>query len=279
MGFFPKPKAICPDAGGNMPEDAYYLLGDRLVSMHEIESLTEASIRLLDRTEGLDHRSMFKSLYDFEGAFDTGFTRLRLLGILLKRRFAYGMALEDHPDYAQFKDALEGIRKEDFSHIWRDPSAKWHATTNPAVAYWSEGQLYCEAGSEIWAKLSELGRFSGADREFPQPIDIVDIADTVVSFAIAKGDKELAAWWYAALPMAIFWQTSSRHPVSAPDDQAFQRIREAVVQSEAYKIETDWGCLCYPERDGDMINESGPDEVRFLQWWFEPLWSASSNTA
>jgi hypothetical protein len=26
--------------------------------MHEIEALTEASIRLLDRTEGLDHRSM-----------------------------------------------------------------------------------------------------------------------------------------------------------------------------------------------------------------------------
>ena len=33
------------------------------------------------------------------------------------------------------------------------------------------GQLYCEAGSEIWAKLSELGRFSGADREPPQPWD------------------------------------------------------------------------------------------------------------
>src|SRR5215467_7121176 len=162
------------------------------MSMHEIEALTEKSIRLLDRTEGLDHRSMFKSLYDFEGAFDTGFTRLRLLDILLKWRFAYRMALEDHPDYGQFKDALEGIRKEDFSHIERDPSAEWDCTANPTVAYWSEGHLYCEAGSEIWTKLSELGRFSGADCGSPEPIDIVDIADTVVSLAIAKGDKELA---------------------------------------------------------------------------------------
>ena len=38
--------------------------------------------------------------------------RLRLMDILLKRRFAYRIALEDHPDYAQFKDAPEGIRKE-----------------------------------------------------------------------------------------------------------------------------------------------------------------------
>jgi hypothetical protein len=58
------------------------------MSAHEIETLTEASIRVLDRSEGLDHRSMFKNLYDFEGAFDTGFTRLRLMEILIKRRFA-----------------------------------------------------------------------------------------------------------------------------------------------------------------------------------------------
>jgi hypothetical protein len=244
------------------------------MGMHEIEALTEASIHILDRSEGLDHRSMFMSLYAFEGAFDTGFTRFRLMDILLKRQFVYRMALEDHPDYAQFKGALEGIRKEDFSHIQRDPSAKWHRTTNPSVAYWSKGQLYCEAGSEMWAKLSDLGRFSRADRVSPQLIDIVDIADAVVSFAIAEEDEKLAAWWYAALPVTIFWEISSRHAVSAPDDQALHRIRDAVVKSEAHKIKTDWGLLSYPERD--VMSEFGPDEVRFLQWWFEPLWGASS---
>jgi hypothetical protein len=58
--------------------------------MHEIKALTDASIRLLDRIERLDHRSIFKSLYDFEGAFDTGFTRFRLMDFLLKRtRYAW----------------------------------------------------------------------------------------------------------------------------------------------------------------------------------------------
>jgi hypothetical protein len=198
------------------------------------------------------------------------------------------MTLEDHPDYAQFQDALEGIRNEDFSSIARDPSTKYSAT-NPVVAHWSEGQLYCEAGSEIWAKLSELGRLSGADREAPQPIDIRDIADTVVSFAIAEENKEsqicpmevtcleLTAWWYAALPLSLLYESPTRQSALGPDDAALQRIRDAVVKSEAYKIEGD-GCLSYPKRDDDW-SEVEPDAVRFLEWWYEPLWSASANSA
>src|SRR5262249_57598766 len=122
------------------------------MSMHEIEELQEVSIRLLDRIEGLDHRSMFKRLYDFDALFDTGFTHFRVMDILLKRRFYYRMALEDHPDYAQFKDALEGIRKEDFSPIARDPSTKYTAT-NPVLAYCTERQLYCQPASDILPSL------------------------------------------------------------------------------------------------------------------------------
>jgi len=246
------------------------------MSMHEIEELQEVSIRLLDRIDGLDHRSMFKRLYDFDAYFDTGFTHFRVMDILLKRRFYYRMALEDHPDYAQFKDALEGIRKEDFSSIARDPSTKYSAT-NPVVAHWSEGQLYCEAGSEIWAKLSELGRLSGADCEAPQPIDIVDIADAVVPFAIAEENKELVASWYAALAVVLLFESPPGALALRLDDAALQRIRDAVVKSEAYKIRGD-GCLSYPERDEDW-SEYEPGDLRFLQWWYEPLWGVSSNTA
>jgi hypothetical protein len=120
------------------------------------------------------------------------------------------------------------------------------------------GFTHCEAGSEIWAKLSELGRLSGADREVPQPIDIVDIADTVVSFAIAEDNKELAAWWYAVLPVALLFEGPPR-PALGSDDVVLQRIRDAVVKSEAYKIKGD-GCLSYPERDEDF-SKLEPDDL------------------
>jgi hypothetical protein len=96
------------------------------MGMHEYEGIVEESICLPDRAADIDHRSLYKSLYDFEGCYDTGFTRFRVMDLLLKRRFAYRLALEDHPDYAQFMPALEAVREKEFEHIYRDPSAEWH---------------------------------------------------------------------------------------------------------------------------------------------------------
>src|SRR5262249_49175477 len=141
-----------------------------------------------------------------------------------------------------------------------------------------KGQLYCDVSSEMWARLSELGRFSGADREPPKPIDIVDIVGTVVSSALAEGNKQLAAWWYAVIPVTIFWELSSRHLSLAPGDPPLHGVGDAVANSEDYKIETDYGLLRYPVRNSDTMDGLGPDYVRFLEWWFEPLWSDSSNT-
>jgi hypothetical protein len=78
------------------------------------------------------------------------------------------------------------------------------------------------------------------------------------------------------LPVALLFEGPPR-PALGSDDATLQRIRDAVVKSEACKIKGD-GCLSYPERDEDF-SKLEPDDVRFLQWWYEPLWSASSNTA
>jgi len=52
------------------------------------------------------------------------------------------------------------------------------------------------------AKLVEIGRFSGADREAPAAIDIVDVVALSMPLAVAgdSRDREHAVWWYAVLP-------------------------------------------------------------------------------
>jgi hypothetical protein len=80
----------------------------------------------------------------------------------------------------------------------------------------------------------------------------------VVSFAIAEDNKELAAWWYAVLPVALLFEGPPR-PALGSDDVVLQRIRDAVVKSEAYKIKGD-GCLSYPERDEDF-SKLEPDDL------------------
>src|SRR5215468_11677479 len=136
--------------------------GIRSMGQHEYEYLTEASIELLDQMTGIDHRSMFNCLYEFEGSVDTGFTLLSVQDILIKRRYVYAIRLEEHPDYERFKAQLEAIRTKGFERILRNPSSEWELQSNPAIAYWNGAHLCCEAGSEFWERLVREGRLTGA---------------------------------------------------------------------------------------------------------------------
>jgi hypothetical protein len=210
------------------------------MGMHDIEALVERSILFLDQINDVDHRSLFKSLYDFEGAFDTGFTRFRVMDILVKRRFCYCVSLEDHPRYEQYKNELESLRKKDFAHIYRNPALKWHRSDNPQACYWQPPHLYFEAGSEIWKSMADNGRLVGADAIAPVNGDPVDVME---------------------------WKATMREAATARNDSALQAIREAVMRSKAYSIRgqlSDYA-LCDDEWSG-----ASPDRLEFMKWWFPP---------
>jgi hypothetical protein len=81
------------------------------MSMHAIEDIVEWSIVSLDKSKraaSLDCRSLFKSLYDFQSKYDTGFTHFRVMAQLIKHRFVYVFAVEEHPDYDLVKPPLDG---------------------------------------------------------------------------------------------------------------------------------------------------------------------------
>src|SRR5690349_5808466 len=71
------------------------------VSMFELESLVEDSVNTLDGS-GIDPwelRSLYATMYEFEGRWDTSFTHLRNLDQLIAARFGYRFPLSEHPDY------------------------------------------------------------------------------------------------------------------------------------------------------------------------------------
>jgi hypothetical protein len=237
------------------------------MGMHDIEALVERSILFLDQINDVDHRSLFKSLYDFEGAFDTGFTRFRVMDILVKRRFCYCVSLEDHPRYEQFKNELESLRKKDFAHIYRNPALKWHRSDNPQACYWQPPHLYFEAGSEIWKSMADNGRLVGADAIAPVNGDPVDIAFLLLEPALARGNLELVSWWYFVVPLAMEWKATVREAATARNDSALQAIREAVMRSKAYGIR---GQLSDYALCDDEWSEASPDRLEFMKWWFPP---------
>ncbi len=246
------------------------------MGQHEYEYLTEASIKLLDQMTGIDHRSMFNCLYEFEGSFDTGFTLLSVQDILIKRRYVYAIRLDEHPDYERFKAQLEAIRTKGFEHILRNPSSEWELQSNPAIAYWNGAHLCCEAGSQLWERLVREGRLTGADASPPSPIDVIDVAATIASFAAEKGAeyRELLSWWYSIAPQALLFGLSSRKDETARDDESIRRIRDAVTFTKAYEITTDYGSFRYPARE--HMRGLPPATTSFLEWWFAPIWSTSS---
>ena len=64
------------------------------MSIHELEYLVEDTIKVLDSCitdETLDLRSIFHQLYEWQGAWDTGFTNFQVIDILIKHRYSYQM--------------------------------------------------------------------------------------------------------------------------------------------------------------------------------------------
>jgi hypothetical protein len=113
----------------------------------------------------------------------------------------------------------------------------------------------------------------------PESIDIVDVAATFVR--VAPGDDErsrtLLAEWYAVIPIAIcVWKSSSRQ--AAKSDPVLEMIREAVLTSKAYEIESDYGDLHHSERDCLEDLDLDPAGLAYFEWWFEPRWKRSPST-
>jgi len=131
-------------------------------------------------------------------------------------------------------------------------------------------------GSEFWERLVREGRLTGADASPPSPIDVIDVAATIASFAAEKGAefRELLSWWYSIAPLALLFGLSSRKAETARDDESIRRIRDAVTFTKAYEITNNYGDFRYLARE--HMTGLPPATTSFLEWWFAPIWSTSS---
>jgi len=250
------------------------------MSMHEFENCVEESVRTLAasrRAKELDLRSLFKELYEFEGRYDTGFTRFRVIEILLEHRFAYAFKLAEHPDYERYGEQLllrNGILVD------RNPR-KENARTSRTAAYVLDPEemrrirpgsyrsemkglhVVCEAGSELWERLVATGRLHGPDARVPLPIPIEEVALTVAREAEAQGKRGLIREWFALLIIDLLcWE-----PDFDPDVFAAKKsIREfrSIARKAAiwdYPTDDDYGMVRWPAKE-ELADVPG------AAWWF-----------
>ncbi len=182
------------------------------MSMHEIEDLVESSVRILAARTDLDLRSLYWQLYEYQNHWDTGFTNFRVMDLLLQARYTYRFDLNQHPDYAQYRDYFDGLSGFAVINIQpTEPSGKavfepgrgW-VVPNPLAGYTRPPYLYCDVGSPLWARFVELGVLTGADAVPPDAsMSIVEAALEVMRQAERDGDVVLIYGWYALLSVHL----------------------------------------------------------------------------
>lgn len=77
------------------------------MSMWEVESLMEDTIRLLDRSEcsAAEKRNLIWHTFQLQNQFDCGFTHFRLMDILLKNGYVQQYDIEHFPLFSALTTA------------------------------------------------------------------------------------------------------------------------------------------------------------------------------
>lgn len=233
------------------------------MSMHEFEDLVEMSVRCLaesDTKESSELRNLFWNLYQFQEQWDTGFTHLRVLDILLKHKFVYRFELSEHPDYQAYKSHLDALNE--FAFINLKPDQKWNATGNPTAGYYQAPYLYCDAGSPLWQRFVETGVLTGDDAVAPAEIDITELAKEVIVEAQKQENVALINMWYTAVCGYVVSFYSAEQQESLKTSPSLQAIRDIAQETRALKIDAGYGFLKQP-----TANQIKGDP--YLVWWFQ----------
>lgn len=244
--------------------------------MHEVESLVELSVYCLDRSreEALDRRSLFFNLYRLQQQFDTGFTHFRVMDLLIKHRFVYTFPVSAHPAYAANKNWFDALAAgQQFSFIYRQPTAAWDETANPVAGYANYDFptqtyiLYCDAGSLLWADMVAQGVLTGDDAVAPEHIAPFSMAHEIAEAAGEQKDKDLLASWYQLLPYMVMQAEQENEAINY---KALEAILELVVANDAIREEG------LPPADELPV---GGELGKFCQWWYAPAADKMKATA
>lgn len=236
------------------------------MSMYEYEDLVEESVRMLARSQRHspnELRSLYWNLYEFEGLWDTSFTQLRTLDLLLAAHYTYRFDLSAHPDYERYPELFQNIHQ--FSWINVHPEQEYDRQDNPTAGYCDPPYLYCDVNSQLWYRFVQLGVLTGEDALPVERQDPIDVARIVVEDALNEEHYHLiASWYYLISPYLAFLEDTEMfysHP-------SLLQIKHLFYQTKACYVNLSPSFLHhYRPKPEDLVDEDG-NPLSLLIWWF-----------
>ncbi len=229
--------------------------------MHLIEDLVADSVRLLDAHYPAGDprpRDWFAALYRFQEQFDCSFTHFRVMDILLRRRYAYRFALEQHPDYAERRVYFDSLTEFTGLRVFDEESGDFDGYDSWLEdGYVDPPFLYCDAGSALWRRMASH-HLTGPDTSPPRRVTMLDMLHAI-AIAAEAGDPPLLADWYDLGP-GTFGVLDAGEPVA-------EAVREIVLRTGALDGASAHGFRPPPE----VIAEDELDS-----WWWGAAEAGSS---
>ncbi len=240
------------------------------MSMHEFEDLVEASVRTLaqsPRHSRQELRALYWNLYEFEALWDTHFTQLRVLDLLLAAHYTYRFDLSEHPDYQRDPHFFQSIKGFSFLNV--HPQKEWDGEQNPVAGYCEPPYLYCDVNSQLWYRFVQQGVLTGEDALAVERQKSIDFASLVVEDAFAQQDFRLIAAWYALLAPYLLFTFSDEEVPKLMTLPSLIAIKRHYYQTEAHHVQLgDYGAFRRPTSEEMDEMEMGR---AVLSWWFQPL--------
>jgi hypothetical protein len=229
--------------------------------MHEIEALTEVSVRAYSRSgrSAEERRSRYWNLFEYERRYDTSFTHFRTMDELLAVGYVCRFEVAEHPDYAAHREYFDAI--DAFTFVMLPGSNVSDGS------YIEPPWLYCDAGSPLWGRFVATGRLTGPDAVPPEPLPIELIALEVASLGEGASDHELVASWYGALALEmISWSPEQPLP-ELRANPTLRALRDLVRRTDALSVPPFGAMLASPSDDdlAEVPTLSRPT----LAWWFD----------
>lgn len=123
------------------------------MSMWEIESLIEESVKLIDNSEFVasEKRNLIWNTYQIQKTYDCSFTQFRVMDILIKNEYVQEYTLESFPLTQKYPQYFKEITQKGFEWISRRPTEEW-AEDNDSIAYWHQesNRIFVDFGTEYY---------------------------------------------------------------------------------------------------------------------------------
>lgn len=161
------------------------------MSMHEIESLIETTIRVIDKSSesSSQKRNLIWNAYNLQNNFDCSFTHFRLMDILLNNQFAQTFELKEFPLYKDYSDYFDGLNEKNTESISKKPTERW-SRDNQSIAYWDKksNKIYADYGTEFYSLFPD---------EVPQEIMPLDFGLQIIVESNRQKDRANIYNWTA----------------------------------------------------------------------------------